>query len=262
MVCLVANTAAAQGELLRTACATADGVVLGTIEPIVLTSKPATFVLAIDRVIKGALSANTTLTVSWPGSLTAARMSPSHYRALWFLRSSPSAGWEISPIGGPNAPLFASGLAVPRADDSSQAQSPAVSCLASVWAVLKENAAYVDQSLVRLTAMETLLKGQPAAMEAEVPDFAETVRGFAQSSSVDLRTLALASGIRRQEVQSLTQVAEQAASIAKSKMVIQACLAVGGWRGSDPAAVSALGAIALTAGADPLRARNKITFPY
>jgi hypothetical protein len=100
--------------------------------------------------------------------------------------------------------------------------------------------------------METLLSGDPTAMQADVPDFTEAIRGFVHSSSVDLRTLALASEIRRQDVQSLTQVAEQASSIAKSKTGTQACLAVNGWRGSDPAALSALSAIALNAGADPL----------
>jgi hypothetical protein len=148
--------------------------------------------------------------------------------------------------------LFASGLAVPRVGDSSRAQPPAASCYASVWSVLKENAAYIDESLVHLTAMETLLKGQPAPMEAELPDFAETLRGFAQSPSIDLRTLAFASGIRRQDVQSLTRVAEQAPSVAKSRMGIHACFAVRAWRGSEPAGISALGAIAVAAGADPL----------
>ena len=247
-LCLASQTIGAPpGQLLQNACAESDGVVLGTVEPVVLSTASAVFTLTVDGVIKGPLTEKSAVTVSWPGSLTAARMSPSHYRALWFLRSKPSVGWEIMPVGGPNAPLYASGLAlVPSA--KGLASPSGLRCYEAVWAAVKESAAFIDQSPVYFTAMETLLHEAPVS-NVSLPDFAATVEGFARSPSVELKRLALASGIRRQDVQSLIQVAAEARSITKSRATATASLAILGWRGSDPAGLAALGSIATQADA-------------
>ncbi len=250
-LCLAAHTIGAPpGQLLQNACAESDGVVLGTVEPVVLSTASAVFMLNVDGVIKGPFTEKSAVTVSWPGSLTAARMSPSHYRALWFLRSKPSAGWEIMPVGGPNAPLYASGLAVAPSAKSLAGPSglSGLRCYEAVWAAIKESAAFINQSPVYFTAMETLLREAPAS-NVSLPDFAATVEGFARSPSVELKGLALASGIRRQDVQSLIQVAAEARNMTKSRATATASLAILGWRGSDPAGLAALGDIATQADA-------------
>lgn len=113
LLCLAVSASGAPWQPLRTACAEADAVVLGTVEPVVMTDTQILLSLKVDTVIKGPLAENSTATVSWLGSLSAARMSPSHYRALWFLRNRPTVGWEIMRVGGPKAPIIASGLALP-----------------------------------------------------------------------------------------------------------------------------------------------------
>ena len=249
-ICSATLATAAPGQLLQTACNESDAVVLGTVEPVLLTAAPAVFTLAIDDVIKGPLAEKSNVTVSWPGSLTAARMSPSHYRALWFLRSKTSIGWEIMPIGGPNAPLFASGLAAaPLSKGIAGSSGPR--CYHAVWAVLKESAPLAGDSLVYFTAMETLLREDPASGAAP-PDFAVAVADFARSPSVDVKTLALASGLRRQEAQSLMQLAGDALLLSKSRGAPEASMSLAAWRGSDPAGLAALGRIAQEPGAGTL----------
>lgn len=247
LACAAAN-AGPQGQL-RTACETADAVVLGRIDPLVLTSAPASFLLTVDGVITRTTPRNSVLTITWPGSLTAARMSPPKYRALWFLRNTPSGVPEISPVGGPRAPLFASGLALPPDNRSGRDQIPTGACHEAVCAVLRDSAAYIDQSPACLTAMETLLREDPPKTAAALQNFSESMQSFAQSASVNLRTLALASGIRRQDVQSLAQFAAQTSLLAKSQVIHPAAAAVAAWRDPDPAGLAALGTISQTAGA-------------
>lgn len=247
-MCIMTGSAAGQGRLLQTACTDADAVVVGTIQPVLLTSTPALFTIAVDTVIKGEVSSHTTVTVSWPGSLTAARMRPDQYRALWFLHKTGSGGWEISPIGGTKAPLFASGLAVPPAGQSVGAQPQAATCYGAVWAVLKQNAAHIDESPPYLTAMETLLQDSPVTMAASLPDFASTVHAFTLSPSANLRALALASRIRGEDAQALARVAAEQAAIIKSQAGHQVGFALAGWRNSEPAGLAALGTIAQAPG--------------
>ena len=244
-LCLTLSAFGAPWQPLRTACGEADAVVLGTVEPVVMTDAQVLLSLTIDTVVKGPLAASSTVTVRWPGSLTAARMGPPNYRALWFLRNRPSAGWEIMTIGGPKTPIFASGLALPPFGPGKNKSSGSV-CYASVWAALGESAALVDQSLVYFTAMETLLK-EDADADPDLPDFAASVTAFARSPSVELKGLALASGVRRQDVKSLIQMAVDARGLSKSRATVPASLAVLGWRRSDPEGLTALGTIATEA---------------
>lgn len=242
-VSFTAGIGAAQGRLLETACNRSDAVVLGVIEPVLLTPPFATFTIAVDRVLKGDVGLNTSLNVTWPGSLTGARMRPQHYRALWFLQKTSAGGWEISPISGRKAPIYASGLAVP-AEWQSTTQLPAQNCYAAAWTVLKLNAAHIDESPVYLTAMETLLQDNATSMAALLPDFAATLRLFSQSPSSNLRTLALASGIRAQEPWALAQLASEPAVAVNSRVGHQVALALAAWRGAEPEALAALAKIA------------------
>ena len=245
--CLAVNAnAAPPGRHLQTACAESDAVVLGTVEPVVLTSAPAIFSLSVDTLIKGQIAKGSSVTVSWPGSLTGAKMNPGHYRAVWFLRSgkTSSTAWEIMPISGLNAPMFASGLALPPSGGDGT-RFTGRSCFQAVWAALEETAPLIDQSLAYFTAMETLLREIPAS-DAVLTNFTSTMAGFARSPSVELRTLALASGIRRQDTGSLTQFAAEAAtlSILRPRATGAAILALIGWRSTDPPGLEALGVIA------------------
>lgn len=250
---LVTANAAGPHGLLRTACETADAVVTGSIEPVVLTSSPASFRLTVDGTVKGALRKDAVLAVTWPGSLGAARATAGRYRALWFLRQPPSGFLEILPIGGPNAPIFASGLALPPASPSGGVQLPAGGCPEAVWAIVKSSAPYVDQSLAYQTALETLLQEDPPESAAGLQDFNATMQTFRQSGSANLVTLVLASGIRRQSVDALAQFAAQIPALEKSQVAYQAGFAIAAWRNSDPAAIAALGAIAQSGGAEALR---------
>ncbi len=250
---LATANAAGPHRRLRTACETADAVVSGSIEPVVLTSSPASFTLTVDGTVKGAPRKDAVLTVTWPGSLAAARTTAGRYRALWFLRQAPFGFLEILPIGGPNAPIFASGLALPPGSPSGVVQLPAGNCPEAVWATVKSSASYVDQSPAYLTAVETLFQEDPPESAAGLQDFNASMQSFRQSGSANLKTLALASGIRRQSVDALAQFAAQIPALEKSQVAHQAAFAIAAWRSSDPAGIAALGAIAQSGGAEALR---------
>lgn len=52
------------GQLLRSACENAGGIVVGVVEPVTLTSFPATFSLTVETVIKGSFPIDTMVTVT------------------------------------------------------------------------------------------------------------------------------------------------------------------------------------------------------
>lgn len=239
--------AAAPGQRLRSACADADAVIVGIADPVAADSSPALLAVAVEDVVKGALRANTSLTVTWPGSLTSVRVAPRRYRALWFLKND-AGRWEIMPIGGRNAPHFASGLSVP-ASAAAASQSSSGECYERIWALLKDNSAYIDQEFPALIAMETLLQEDPAMLAATNPAYSIVVNSYAQSQSINLRALAIASGLRRGDIASLNQLAAEVASIARSRTALNPAFAVASWRDADPAALAALGTIAGRAGA-------------
>ena len=47
------GVAAAQGQILKTACDSAEAVITGTIEPVTVTSYPAVFTIAVDTTNQG-----------------------------------------------------------------------------------------------------------------------------------------------------------------------------------------------------------------
>lgn len=243
---VAASVAAAQGQLLKTACDTAEAVVIGTIEPVAVTSPPALFTIAVDTTIKGVLTPGAVVTSAWLGSLTAAKMRPGHYRALWFLSRNGAGMWEISAIGGPNAPLFASGLAIPPAGQGGLTQKPAIgsSCYQAVWDALIPGSAHVDEAPEYLTAMETLLLENPTNMSTASPGYTSTLQAFTQSASVNLNALALAASIRGKDSAALAQVAAQVKRLATSRSSYQIGLALTGWRGTDSRDVASLAALA------------------
>ncbi len=167
------GVAAAQGQILKTACDSAEAVITGTIEPVTVTSYPAVFTIAVDTTIKGALTPGAVITSVWPGSLTAAKMRPDRYRALWFLTRNGTGMWEILAIGGPNAPLFASGLSIPTVDKGSSIQKPALgtSCYEAVWNILKPDPSHVDESLEYTITMNTLFRENPMNMAAAISGY-------------------------------------------------------------------------------------------
>jgi hypothetical protein len=238
-------------NVLQAACASADAVVIGTVEPVSLAAPPAQFTLTVDSVIKGDLGSAIALLVSWPGSLISARVAPEHYRALWFLQKNGSGNWQILPLGGPNAPLYASGLAVRQGGQSDSAPTSG-GCYGAVWTVLKENATSIDESPMSFTALETLLQGSPEAMVRALPAIDATIEAYTQSRSVSLRALALAFKIRAQRVEALEQLATQIETLAKSAAGYQLVLALATWRGAEPAGIAALGAISGTSDAGAL----------
>ena len=257
---------ATPGQALRDACRSAGSVVLGTVETAVVTSRPAKLTVRVDGVISGPIRANTTISATWPGSLMAVRIIPRRYRALWFLRPARANNWEIMPIGGPNAPLFASALAIPPFT-----LMEATSCLKSVLTVLSQNGSYIEGSLPHLAAVEMLLQEDPALSDPARPAFLKIVDDYTQSSSVDLRTLAIASGVRRQEVPSIRRVNDNLASLLQSKMLHHLTSALAACRNNDPEALAALGALAASSPENPLsryaaealmRLHSKLAVPY
>ena len=167
--CFCHNLEATQGKVLQDACRLAASVILGTVETVVVSSSPAKITIRVDRVISGPVAANSIILATWPGSIVAARTTPSRHRALWFLSTASSSGWEIMPIGGKNAPLFASALAIPPLKPNEATSAVPKSCIESVLTVLNEGASYIEGSIPHLTAIEMLLQEDPSLLVLRHP---------------------------------------------------------------------------------------------
>lgn len=247
----IAPEAVTAQDYLRKACGAADSVVVGTVQSTRGSGNPAVLQLNIESVIKGDLSPLTTTAVRWPGSLMSIQLTADNYRGLWFLNRAPSGLWEVDPIGGLRAPLFASGLAVVPGDRSDRGTAAPATCYEAVWAELKDSVERVDESLPYFVVADTLGREGPGLFDA-VPGAASALPAFAQSSSVNLRALALGIGIRRQDVQSLGQLASETTAIGKAQLTGGIWSGLRAWRNQDPAAVAALGKIVRTPGATTL----------
>ncbi len=157
------------------------------------------------------------------------------------------------PVGGRNAPLFASALAVPPRGKPDIDLSSASTCYEAVWSVLKASAPHIDESLAYVTAMKTLLRNGPDPESPAMPAVDAAVQEFAQSPSPALKALALSYRIKGGDVSALVRISGETSGIAKSYVAAEVGSALAEWYGTDPAGVAALGAIAESTGAGPLR---------
>lgn len=115
---------------LQSACASADAVIVGTVnsQPAGAVADSPLVSVGIDSVIRGDFTPGSSLLVKWPGLAVAVRGEP--YRALLFLVRPPGGGWQIMPIGGPKGPLAASAVTlVPGVEVSPQASRKRVTRL-------------------------------------------------------------------------------------------------------------------------------------
>lgn len=251
--CFCHDLEATQGKTLQDACRLAASVILGTVETVVVSSSPAKITIRVDRVVSGPVAANSIISATWPGSLVAAKMTPSRYRALWFLSTASPSGWEIMPIGGPNAPLFASALAISPLTPNEATSVVPKSCIESVVAILNEGATFIEGSFPHLTAMDVLLQEDLPLLNAAAPVLREIVTAHRQSASIDLKALAISVGIQRQDVQALAQLRADLPAVLKSKMLHHLALALLAWRSTDPDSLAVLGGLAVSATENPLR---------
>ena len=244
---------AAHGTTLQDACRLAASVIVGTVETVVVSSSPAKITIRVDRVVSGPVAANSIISATWPGSIVAARMTPRRHRAVWFLSTASPSGWEIMPIGGPNAPLFASALAISPLTSNEVTLVAPKACIESVLTFLNEGASFIAGSLPHLTAMEMLLQEDPPLLSAAAPVLREIVAAHRQSAYIDLQVLAISVGIKRQDVQAIAQLRAELPAILKSKVLHHLALALVAWRSADPESLAVLGGLAMSSTEDPLR---------
>lgn len=250
--CIGVMAAARPGKVLQQACLDAQNVFLGTIESTVASAPPARFTIRVDEVVSGQVASKAIVRASWPGSLVGSRTVSAGYQALWFLRQTSSVAWEILPIGGLKAPIFASVLAVPPVTGQGARVPSPSGCYEAVLRILGSNAEYVDRSLLYFTAMETLLGEDPPPMSAAGPGFTKMLDTISQSPSPTTKALALGAGIRRGEIRALTQLADQSSAVDQSKAGHHVRFAVSAWRSSDPEGLAALGRLANDVGGSSL----------
>ncbi len=220
-------------------CIQADAVVVGKLTWISASPPNVSLVLTATRILKGPFTPNSRISLNWSSNQERITRDPIDGEAIWFLRSSPLIGWEIIPIVGPHAPLFASGLAVtPEPPAFAAASKFSGTCPDLVAEELAQAGRRVNESPHFLRSLETLL-GAPGNSLAD-----GKVQEFARSGSPEVRFLALSARLRAHDVSAVTEAATSQQAISSSKASILVALSLYAWRTDEPEAVRALGRIA------------------
>ncbi len=128
--------------------------------------------LAPDRTWKGSLNAGAAVKVAWPGD-PGVVVIPNDYFAIWFLKRTTSGTLEIIPFAGSKAPLFASGLAVPKGGG---AGIPPGDCTGGVVSELARAARSLGQSAHFLRSAEVLANSTFSPGDAANNGAAATIR--------------------------------------------------------------------------------------
>lgn len=180
----------------------AAAVVVGTITTVTQDNSKTVFQIRVDRVLKGAVSRNSTITVTTtiPLHNGAASVPTIVYERVWFLESGTDGGYGLLPAkGGDILHLVYAGLpAEPGPPAGTYAARPTD---AAIDLIVKEVCTYAEK--------EQDSDGDEAVIQAfgetNTPTFHTFLQNFARSTVPVLRAMGTAGLIQRGEVTSLAQ---------------------------------------------------------
>jgi hypothetical protein len=209
------------------------------------------FVLAIERVLKGSVLPGATVHASWtttddPGAL---QMQLLAVRGLWFLKSDGGSNYNIMPTAVGHATINDVCVSVPAGDV--RARFAYTNSMAVPDKIALELAASAEA--VANGEIKSLLLIRPASSGASPGGLTTAHRLLVQSSVPRTRAIGYQGLLLQNDRSALEEVEQQATSLAQANAVALIAASIGdNYRNADPAGIAVLGRMATAGPRSPL----------